>query len=176
MLIVTGHPRSGTSLVMQTLQNLGYYVVGVPFPVGRDKSWQPDGKPFWEDPDALAGELEHLRNSDVAVKVILQKAVERVQLLEGDKIIFCNRNTDILAEKHLGLKIGSSTEGRIKKWCDRYVSKFDGWVGGHEKVSFDLDKVRKDRVKFVEDVRVFSGLEKDTIKQNKAIENVIEVT
>lgn len=92
MIIVTGMPRTGTSLVMQTLDRLGMNVHGIQFPSNRTRAHNPKG--FWEDVDTLRGQrLQELVSHRSAVKVNIRKLIEYSILNPAtDKIIVCRRN------------------------------------------------------------------------------------
>lgn len=92
MIIVTGMPRTGTSLVMQTMDRLGMNVHGEQFPPGMNQAHNPKG--FWEGDLTLSGRrLQELVSHRSAVKVNLRKLIEYSTLSSvTDKIIVCRRN------------------------------------------------------------------------------------
>ena len=121
-------PRTGTSLVMQTIALLGHQVYGVQFPTGRIKNNNPKG--FWEDSNALNGHIREITGS-VAVKVMLRALIEgvkdnRIKLNSTDhKIIVCTRNHDAAA---LSQELAGAASGQIRNkrnmkiWYDKFTN------------------------------------------------------
>lgn len=170
MLIVTGVPRSGTSWVMQTLFYLRYPVFGIPNPPNRDPLIQPDGKPFWEFPQTLAGDLSILGNSECAVKVDLRKAIQYVVLNPAtDKVIFCNRDTTISAQSQLDAGIGLSLERNIKV-INQWKQKALAWVGETPYLVGDIDWAINNKITAINAIKNFIGSTQDI---TDAVENMV---
>ena len=168
-ILVVGFPRSGTSLVMQTLVHMRVHVFGVPHPPNRDPSMQPDNKPFWEYPDTLSGDLSGLGDSACAVKVSLRKAIEKIVLDPTDKVIFCKRNPEKTASSMATWNIGSSYERNLKlinQWYDRFYK----WVGDTPYIEGDLDESLAEAERVAGVIRDFVGGDADL---TKALENIV---
>ena len=174
MIIVTGFPRSGTSLVMNTLFLLGYPVFGIPFPPGRDPAWQPSGTPFWEHPDTMAAELQYLMDSDVAVKVHLRKAIEkRSPRIAEDKIIACVRNQQDLAQAMTDLGIGSGSVERNLVQIQKWYGKATAWAGETPRLNVDLDQLRGNPTAGVNAIKNFLEITPDAGQISRAIAGVV---
>jgi len=105
-IIVTGEPRSGTSLMMNILKNLGYEILGNKFPLDgkkidkkreeRSLYLNPDG--FWEVPGIVIKGIsneEFLKKTDgKAIKLVCRALLQTPKEIidQIDKIIFCARN------------------------------------------------------------------------------------
>ena len=102
LLVVTGEPRSGTSLMMQTLKHLGLDIAGSDAPWKRhademrtERAEYLNPKGFYEIPGVVA---RGLRDNSVARKLygkavkIITPGLLRTKLRHMDKIIFCLRD------------------------------------------------------------------------------------
>lgn len=126
-VIVTGVPRSGTSLQMQTLRLLGMEIVGDEFPQlksGRDeesleRSKQLNPKGFYEDHGAvMRGTQDKEKLQGKAIKIIVDGLPERLvkhkdgeeieigtssEIIDDAKIILCLRDPMQVAESQTHL-------------------------------------------------------------------------
>lgn len=161
MIIVTGMPRSGTSLMMQTLDRLGITALGRLFPKHRIRSQNPKG--FYELPESLHGDLTAIEGN-VAVKVLVRKMVEYVTLDPGnDRIIICRRETNALAAAITSVGAGSSSTARnvlnIGVWYGRMNDELD--TGGKfetvPRLDVDIDAFRADPSTFVSSIATFTS-------------------
>ena len=173
MIIVSGLPRSGTSLMMNTLFLLGHPVFGVPWPPGRDTAWQPFGTPFWEHPSTLGADLQLLKNSDCAVKVHLRNLIEReTPRIAEDKIIACVRNQQDLAQAMTDLGIGSSTVARNLVQIQKWYGKAIAWAGATPRLNVDLDDFRANPTGAINAIINFLGITPDAGQISRAIAGV----
>ena len=160
MIIVTGMPRTGTSLIMQTLDRLGITVAGKPFPPGRNRSHNPKG--FWEG-DTLFGDLDGFEGN-IAVKVMLRPFIERVDLdPANDRIIICRRPAAALATAQANTDSGASTEARTltlnARWYDRIETELG--IGGKfenvPRLNVSLPNFRANRTTVIGDIATFTS-------------------
>jgi hypothetical protein len=92
MILVVGEPRSGTSLVMQTLAILGLIPLGLKFPAGRNPGDNSRG--FWEHEEYANNQpiLLSQDDNDQCAKVFLRRFLDNPRRLSaGNKIIGCFR-------------------------------------------------------------------------------------
>jgi hypothetical protein len=143
MIIVTGEPRSGTSLMMRIINSLGLEIAGDQNPQGkrpeRSKKRQeraeylnPEG--FWEVPGVVSrgirSEEQVEEFKDKVVKIVtggmshtVKPAIDKI-----DKIIFCLRHPREVAFSQQ--KLVSGVE----------VAKKDGWEFSPENMEVDLGR------------------------------------
>jgi hypothetical protein len=90
MIVVTGAPRTGTSMMMQTLKILGYPVVGDKFSeVNHSKKHNPKG--YYElNPIDISSGVKDDKYKGKAVKLFAQGLMKTVEK-HIDKLIVCNR-------------------------------------------------------------------------------------
>ena len=92
MIVVTGIPRSGTSLVMQTLKILGVPVAGRKFPPREKRSLNPKGFYELDTPTMLKGIKKPLYKGQ-AVKILCSGLDGTYQKLVS-RVIVCLRKKD----------------------------------------------------------------------------------
>lgn len=173
MIIVTGLPRSGTSLMMNTLFLLGYPVFGIPWPPYRNPDWQPFGTPFWEHPVTINGDLFLLKASDCAVKVHLRSLIEKeTPRVAEDKIIACIRNQQDLAQAMTDLDIGSGSVERNLMQVQRWYGRASTWAGATPRLNVDLDDFRANPTGAVNAIITFLGITPDAGQISRAIAGV----
>jgi hypothetical protein len=171
MIIVTGMPRSGTSLVMQTLHLIGYSVYGTKFPPELDPALNPNG--FWECSDGMSDSIQNL-NGDIAVKVLLRKLIERKVFGGADRIILCTRKFDTLAQKQVETGFGSSTKERcraqIDNWYGRFMREQATGLGGKQILVVNHDAMLTNPTLWVGRIAEFAG--RPNADVTAAIQNV----
>ncbi len=122
MIIVTGLPRSGTSLMMQTLDILGFAIIG-----DKEHKDKFNRKGYYECLHTFKGiDTTGLEDNQV-VKVILQNLTNRSNIKDHDKIIVCLRHPYQVAFSQSISKFGSrdlreNTENFLKVF-----NKFSEW-------------------------------------------------
>jgi hypothetical protein len=141
MIVITGEPRSGTSLMMRIINSLGIEIAGDQNPgkerkndkrQERAKYLNPEG--FWEVPGIVSigikTEEQVEEYKDKAIKIIthglsntVKPAIDKI-----DKIIFCLRNPREIAYSQQ--KLVSGVE----------IAKKDGWEYSTENMRVDLGK------------------------------------
>ena len=169
-IYVVGFPRSGSSWVMQTLFLLKFPVFGIPHPPNRDPNMQPSSRPFWEHPDTLGGNLKCLGDSRCAVKVLLRKAIEYITPDPlTDKIIFCNRQNELIAQAITDWGLGSTYE-RNMKVIQRWKSKAIPWAGETPYLLGDVDWAKNNKIAAVTAIKNFIGSDQDI---TDAVENIV---
>ena len=169
MVIVTGVPRSGTSMVMQTLFYLRFPVFGIPHPPNRESLMQVSEKPFWEHYETLNGDVSLLRGSDCAVKVELRKALKYVQLDSNvDKVILCERDINLLIKSQVTWNIARSSDRALKLITQSY-EKFQGWIGETPSLVVNFDNAIINPHSTVAAIAAFVGT---TLDQTDAINNI----
>lgn len=119
MILVVGEPRSGTSLMMQSLVALGFIPFGTKFPSDQIKSHNPLG--FWESRDGLSNRFHdhHAVEDDMCIKIGLRKFLERPRIAAGNKLIVCTRPASQLAAAQIEKGISENT--------DRTVARIQGY-------------------------------------------------
>jgi hypothetical protein len=154
MLIVTGPPRSGTSMAMQTLYHLQYPVFGITYPNERSRKVQPSSKPLWEFPSTLRGNYSILPKRDyIAVKTILRAVIRPLIFTNEDIFILCKRDIDLIikSQQHSGIR-----NSLLKDLPGQY-EKFYEIVGTRKYMEYNLEIAREDPETFVKQVKEFSG-------------------
>lgn len=90
MIVVTGAPRTGTSLMMQTLQILQYPIIGEAF--SSINVFQGNIKGYWELPeDEISKGITDVRYNCKAVK-LFASGLYRTKEFLVDKVIYCERD------------------------------------------------------------------------------------
>ena len=89
MIAVVGEPRSGTSLQMLILKNLGLSIVGVKYINEHTKTFNPTG--IWEDPNVMDRGFRYPFYNEDAIKLSV-KGLIGTRLSLVDKIILCIRD------------------------------------------------------------------------------------
>jgi hypothetical protein len=90
MVVITGSPRSGTSLVMQTLQLLGFPIAGEKFNWLNLEEFNPKG--FWElQPEEVIAGVKSDKYKGVGVKLFAQ-GLMKTEEQYIDKLIYCKRD------------------------------------------------------------------------------------
>jgi len=157
MIIVTGHPRSGTSIMVRLVTALGYFPLGRKFPPGRDKLINPDG--FHEDYRFLGGDLLDVdHDSKVVVKVALRPLIERNVYLEPiDKIICIKRGARATAISHQTNLNEASSLQRIMSRVTKWNNEFDKWAVGKDALVIDLETLRLNKAVEINKIKTFIG-------------------
>jgi len=157
MIIVTGHPRSGTSIMVRLVMALGYFPLGRKFPTGRDKLINPDG--FYEDYRFLGGDLLDVdHDSKVVVKVALRTLIERNVYLEPiDKIICIKRGARATAISHQTNLNEDSSLQRIMKRVTKWNNEFDKWAVGKNTLVVNLEDLRLNKSVEINKIKTFIG-------------------
>ena len=156
MIVVAGMPRSGTSLIMQTLHLLGMPLFGIRFPIRRDKANNPEG--YWEHIDTMSGKLEELAGDpEICVKVHLRKLVEVADWSLIDKVILCTRDVETQATKQQETKTGRSSHARSKKQINTWHGKFGDvqTTNGVPTLTVDLADIRAQPAQHVNAIKAF---------------------
>jgi hypothetical protein len=127
MIIVTGFPRTGTSMVMQSINRLGIGTFGYEFPPSREAANNPKG--FWEHSDTLSGNVASF-SGNIAIKVILRKFLEYsvADLANDTKIVLCRRPFDAAATSQMATDSGNSTHARCVRNMGIWYGRFDDWA------------------------------------------------
>jgi hypothetical protein len=143
MIIITGEPRSGTSLMMRIIDSLGLEIAGEQQPgekrPNRNKKIQerseylnPEG--FWEVPGIVARgirtEEQVKKYEDKAIKIVTSGMIHTIEpaIDKIDKIIFCLRHPrEVVFSQQ---KLISGIE----------VAKKDGWEFSPENMEVDYDR------------------------------------
>lgn len=101
MIVVTGSPRSGTSLVMQTLQLLGFPVAGEKFSGLNLKEFNSKG--FWELPhEEVTAGIKSDKYTGSAVKLFAQGLMKTEDRFIN-KLIYCKRDLKDAAKSFVPL-------------------------------------------------------------------------
>lgn len=163
MIIVSGEPRSGTSLMMQTLKHLGIDVVG-------DKFWEkgsqskrdlnPDG--FYEVKKVVVGGINKDNAKlyqNKAVKVItvgiLPDANNSSSLEYCERLIYCTRSPAEIAMSQTKLEQAITVSvNKGYKWDNRRpkpdLERYIVSVASFLKMYFGLDASAKAKISFVD--------------------------
>lgn len=119
-VIVTGEPRSGTSLMMQTLRLLGCPVTGKLFPKKVDKSLNPGG--FFEIPKLVMRGVQDPsiveKYNNKAIKIVSSGCV-RTPTEFTEKYILCLRNPESVAQSQTKLESNFKVAG-VAGWESPY--------------------------------------------------------
>jgi hypothetical protein len=176
MIIVTGSPRTGTSMTMQTIALLGYQVYGLPFPIGRDKTLNPKG--YWEDMRALGGNISTL-SGNIAVKVLLRKFIEKLRdnqitLTSEDKVILCTRDHDDAALSQESAEPGSNAVRNLRNlgvWYGEFPKELQPGekLDGVELLTVNFENIKATPVPIVTAIKNFIGA---TSGINDAVQNI----
>lgn len=123
MIVVVGHPRTGTSWVMQILRGLGVSVIGSANRDGFDIKYNEKG--YWEDEEWLSGEKDpSLFSNKFAAKINLRMAVENKLNLTGSVVLLCDRDREESAKSQQKVFNKCSIERICKhdeRWHDLFV-------------------------------------------------------
>lgn len=163
MIIVAGMPRSGTSVTMQTLFHLKWPIFGVAYPKYKNPEWQ-QGKPFWEHDEALGGNINFIKQTNMAVKIILHRGIRYTHLVPSrDKIILCEREFTALSKSQ---KLIGCMDEQNEKW----YGLADEWIENTPFIKLKLEDTRMNPEKSVKTIRDFIGINTDMAC---AIDNII---
>ena len=101
MIVITGSPRSGTSLAMQTLQLLGFPIAGEKFNWLNLEEFNPKG--FWElQPEEATTGIKSDRYKGTGVKLFAQ-GLMKTEDRHIDKLIYCKRDLKEAAKSFVQL-------------------------------------------------------------------------
>lgn len=149
MIVVVGHPRTGTSWVMQILRELGVSVIGSAYRNGFDIKHNPKG--YWEDERWLSGEKDpSLFSNEFAAKINLRMAVENKVNLFGSIVLLCDRNRKESAKSQQKVFNKCSIEricNHDKRWHDLFIelaipfTKIDFEITEEEKVKLTREAI-----------------------------------
>lgn len=145
MIIVTGMPRSGTSLVMRLLFYLDIHLAGRPFPRFRDDVHNPDG--YFEDLELYNGNYSNVKqNKKIAVKTRLRSLIEnQTELNPTDhKVILCTRPINKLLnsqEESYGPSI-NRVRNRVQNIL--WYEKFESFIGDIPTITIHRPDLRTD--------------------------------
>jgi hypothetical protein len=133
MIIVVGEPRSGTSLMMQTLVALGFIPFGHKFPKNRPIASNPRG--YWEHADAFNNSIHekaHL-SDEQCVKIGLRAFLEKPRIAVGCKIIVCTRPAAQIADAQIAAGFAENRE-RIIASVQRNYQRLNSLVTANPSV------------------------------------------
>jgi hypothetical protein len=170
MIIVSGMPRSGTSLMMRLLFFLDIPVTGKLFPKFRDKQHNPDG--YYEDGNHLSGFLDDVDHSEnFGVKVNLRQLIENVTPdPTNHKIIFCYRNVNDMTTSQLKTDYAPDHSfDRCKIQNQKWYGKIDDWVGSTPHLKVNLDDLKANKSAGVAAIKSFLSADRDTTKAESII-------
>lgn len=133
MILVIGEPRSGTSLVMQTLVHLGFIPFGTKFPRYRDKSQNTRG--FWEHRDSMNNRFHDLEDGDdeMCLKMGLSKFLNNPRIGLGNKLIVCTRPAAQLADAQIATGISENRPRTIAR-IQNYYQQISDLAAAHPQV------------------------------------------
>ena len=121
-IVVSGLPRSGTSLMMQILERCGYTIqqnyMRVP------DSNNPNG--YYEDERVKRLHLDHSWVDETEGKVIkvVSHQLKHFPLTMSDKVIFMNRDLDeVIQSQNILAGLDSEDEEKIKHYYIRHLSE-----------------------------------------------------
>lgn len=159
MIIVTGQPRTGTSLVMQTLGYLGAFPLGITMPGGRVPEKNPGG--YFEHPDFLKGDINQLsRNMPLfAVKVTLSAFIKNPNAApqDGDHVIVCTRSSDDAVQSWIDYEpsnAGKNVE-RLKRRHETLYAQIPTYP---QMLYVSLENMQANPAQVVNDIAAFTGL------------------
>lgn len=165
MIIVTGMPRSGTSLVMRLLFYLDIHLAGRPFPRFRDDVHNPDG--YFEDLELLSGDYTRLNQTKkFAVKTMLRPLVEKnIPLNPTDhKVILCTRPINNLLDAQMESYPPSSTRKRSRIQNIRWYNRFESYIGDVPTMTIHLPDLRNDKINILTQLKAFVGSDRGIAK------------
>ena len=170
MIIVTGMPRSGTSLMMRLMFYLDIPTCGRPFPKNRDKTANLNG--YWEDMDILNGQFGEIdETGNFAVKVMLYKLIDKVTLNPTDhKVILCKRNMVDMVESQMrtGHKPSSTAERCTRHNTEQY-GRFTSYIGDVPFLEVNLDNLKANKTVGVNAIKTFISGDRDITKATSII-------
>lgn len=135
-MIVTGLPRSGTSLMMNILRNNGYLVDDR---IIRPKEFNPDG--YFETEETSSGIRERINGVGKAYKVILYAFLRKSVIFDDYKVILCIRNPYAIAVSQEKSENGLGSIERNLENVSRWYSRFLEDFSGREYLVVDYDEV-----------------------------------
>jgi len=157
MIIVSGEPRTGTSMMMTTLKVFGYNVVGIKDPIPYlEKSVNPTGT--WEIPKIVRNGLtENIANGKIptilkepipknAVVKLTTTALLRTERSLIDRVIYMFRypNDSIESQMRLSKKLKSNKQETYEQLYFNYNSIMSSF-----KHDYMQDVFLQDNIKFV---------------------------
>ena len=157
MIIVTGMPRTGTSVLMRVLFYLDQTVCGKKFPIGRDKTHNPNG--YFEDFDLYRADFGGINfDEESAIKVNLRKLVEKdISLSEtNDRVILCTRNpADVVTSQINTGYANSSNPVRVLAYNQKWYQKFNDWIGDVPLLIVNMEQLKANKSAGVGAIRNF---------------------
>lgn len=141
-VIVTGLPRSGTSLMMNILKNNGYLVEDY---IKKPKEFNEDG--YFETEETCSGIREKIRGMGKAYKVILYAFLKKSVIYDDYKVIFCVRNPYAIAVSQQNSDNGfGSIEKNLEQityWYFRFLNEFKN----REHLVVDYDEIFEEQTR-----------------------------
>ena len=155
MIIVTGMPRSGTSLIMRLLFMLDYHICGQAFPIRKNKAHNPSG--YFEDEELMQGDLRSIdQTENFAVKVGLQSLINETVLDPLiHKVIICTRDIDDMVSSQIATGLQPTSDARCKMINQRWQQKFQEYIGEVPYLLVNLDNLRANKSGGVNAIRTF---------------------
>ena len=165
MIVVSGEPRSGTSLMMMVLRELGFSIAGQQWPPNTDHKHNPLGQ--WEiERTVMHGTRQPIKED--AIKMVTSGLLRTNKILI-DKIIFCIRDPREIVEstKMSGkttriVELGLGDPDRCYRYYNKMISLlfFDMGPKDWEKVLVvDHHDMLTDSANMIEGVSDFLNVE-----------------
>lgn len=190
IILVTGEPRSGTSLMMQTLSILGFPIAGEKFPEHflSEKNLNPKG--FYEIPGTVSKGVKEIGPySGKAIKVICNGAYQHDGIGTPDSIvskyILCVRNPYSVAKSQNDLKTNVKVCGdewskpNLKSIVVRYIIEYGKFLDyvfsndlSHKIISVDYDDMRLNTKGVIERISVHLNINPANELKDKAVQNI----
>jgi len=177
MIVITGAPRTGTSMIMQTLKTLGVEVVGEKFSDVNMPENNPYG--YYELPIAEITEgIQDLRYKGKAVKLFAQ-GLGKTKVDAIDKVIHCKRKVKesalsfmkVLKATPIGIKPTINNSKQIVKHNALFAETF----AKHTKkpvFNVDFENFKSNKIEEIEKLCSFLGIEATAAQKSEAIKNI----
>lgn len=177
MIVIIGAPRTGTSMMMQTLKILGVPIVGEKFSDFNLPKNNPNG--YYELPiSEITDGVNHTKYRGKAVK-LFRTGLSKTDIGTIGKVIHCTRNMkhsaksflDVLKDTPIGIKPTMNNAKQIIKHNAIYAKVFAEYTK-QPIFNVDFENFKKDKINQINELCNFIGIEASDAQKSEAIKNI----